>query len=169
MAASVQVLQDFESAIVDLIDAVREGGDVGAALEHVKASEASLTRRLDDATTRQQLGQQIGELQARLDVLTDQAKGGLRDMATKHDALWQPIMPDREVRDDRAGVDYSTLMQYANRISRQTTAPPEFDASTGRKTATHMPWPTEDLMRRGRLAAQAQDAPQQKVEEDDED
>jgi hypothetical protein len=49
-------------------------------------------------------------------------------------------------------IPYQEILDYASKISKYTSPDPHWDATRPQQPGTYVPWPSEDALRRGRLA-----------------
>ncbi|CCG85132.1 protein of unknown function [Taphrina deformans PYCC 5710] len=121
-----------------------------AAIDEVIRQDDSLTPALDEVYQHQQNSKLIAELQETSAALDTRLNEIMSTMTRAHKDLMASIKKtSQEVPLQHDAVEYKMLIKYAERIARFTRTVKSVDQST---TTQNLPWPTEDMMRRGVLA-----------------
>ncbi|BFZ55713.1 Mediator of RNA polymerase II transcription subunit 4 [Savitreella phatthalungensis] len=147
----VSLVDAYERATVSLIDSIDQD-DVKKSYARFLEAQAAYETEVLVGARRHALHLECEKLAEKLAAINKQLATGLAEMQRSHERVWLPLMPGQaQVLHEK--VDYGILTQLANRVSRHSKAPVGMSAQHDRVTSTHLPWPTEDVMRRGRLAS----------------
>lgn len=147
-------LNTFETVLANLLESVGKFTPSVDLAQDLIEADRNLGQAIEELVLHQQACRRIENLEKESDKLNQQLNHILVELADCRRSLGSlPVVPDNNDDDFNKGMSTLTaasLLEYANKITKFTRAPPGYNPEMPEHA--NFPWPNEDELRKGVLS-----------------